>query len=76
MARAGSWGTAFAMSTKKGLSGSMLVPRMRPSPNIAPFTTSALSTAWVSARRTRTSEYGFFELFSARITSLVVLPDG
>ena len=52
----------------------MLEPRTRPKPNIAPFTTSGLSMACVIARRTRTSENGFFELFSARITSFVVSP--
>ena len=30
--------------------------------------------AWVMASRTRLSEYGFFELFSDSVTSLVVSP--
>ena len=43
-------------------------------PNMAPFSTSARSMAWVRARRTRTSVKGLRELFIAMTTSLVVSP--
>ena len=59
---------------KYGLRGSTLEPRTLPYPNIAPFSTSSLLMAWVMARRTRLSVYGFLVLLSDRVTSLVVSP--